>query len=48
MKRNISMLEYLDFIEAYKSNKQTVLTAEKNLNSSFEELQFAVGTVLGN
>ena len=43
MNRNISMLEYIDFMEAYKSNKQTVLTAKKKVDIQFEELQYAVG-----
>lgn len=43
LKRNVSMLEYIDFMDTYKSNKQTVFTAKKNLNTSFEELQFSVG-----
>ena len=44
--RNISMIEYIDFSEAFKSNKQTVLTARKNLKLQFEELQYAIGTEL--
>jgi len=40
---NISMLEYIDFMEAYKSNKQTVLSSRKNMYASFEELQYRVG-----
>lgn len=44
MSKNISMLEYIDFIEAYKSNKQTVLMARKNMKIQFEELQYIVGT----
>jgi cobalt-zinc-cadmium efflux system outer membrane protein len=42
--RNIGILEFLDFFEAYKDNKRTTLEAKKNLNISFEELQYAVGT----
>lgn len=44
LNRNISMLEYLDFMETYKSNKQIKLSSRKNLYSSFEEFQYAVGT----
>lgn len=44
LNRNISMLEYLDFMEAYKSNKLIVLSSRKALHSSFEELQFTVGS----
>ena len=41
--KNISMLEYIDFMEAYKSNKKTVLTSRRNMYASFEELQYTVG-----
>lgn len=44
LSKNISMLEYIDFMDAYKSNKQAILTAYKKLNTSFEELQFVTGT----
>lgn len=44
LNRNISMLEYIDFMEAYKSNKETVLSARKKLAIQFEELQYTVGT----
>ena len=43
LKRNISMLEYIDFMESYKNNKQTMLSARKNIGQQFEELQYAVG-----
>lgn len=42
--RNISMLEYIDFMDAYRANKQTVLTAKKKVSMQFEELQYTVGT----
>ncbi|MCD8042150.1 MAG: TolC family protein [Tannerellaceae bacterium] len=42
--RNISLIEYVDFLEAYKSNKQTWLNSVKNLAARFEELQYTVGT----
>lgn len=42
--RNISMLEYIDFIETYKKTKQAVLNAQKNLYVQFDELQYTVGT----
>lgn len=42
--KNISMLEYVDFMEAYRSNKQTMLSAQKELSVQFEELQYLVGT----
>lgn len=44
LRRNISMLEYLDFMESYKSNKQIKLSSRKNLYRSFEEFQNAVGS----
>ncbi|MEG2332203.1 MAG: TolC family protein [Bacteroides sp.] len=42
--KNISMLEYIDFMDTYKSTKQTWLTAQKNVSVQFEELQYTVGT----
>jgi cobalt-zinc-cadmium efflux system outer membrane protein len=36
------MLEYLDFMDAYKTTKQAILMAKKNLNTSFAELQFSI------
>jgi len=44
--RNTSMLEYLDFVEAYLQNKTIILDAKKELNEHFEELQFAIGKEL--
>lgn len=44
LSRNINMLEYIDFMEAYKNNKQTVLMAHKRMCEQFEELQYTVGT----
>jgi outer membrane protein, heavy metal efflux system len=43
MKRNISMLEFIDFMEAFKTNKETLLNTKKNLYTQFEELQYTVG-----
>ena len=43
LKRNISMLEYIDFMDTYKENKQTVLSAQKNIHTSFDELQYVSG-----
>lgn len=43
LRRNISMLEYIDFMESYKNSKQTMLTVEKNVGQQFEELQWVVG-----
>ncbi len=44
--KNIGIVEFLDFFEAYKENKRTMLTAQKDVKVSFEELQYAVGTEL--
>jgi len=44
--RNTSMLEYLDFVEAYLQNKTIILDSKKELNEHFEELQFVVGKEL--
>jgi outer membrane protein, heavy metal efflux system len=41
--RNISMLEFLDFMEAYLENKQIILGARRDMNRHFEELKFTVG-----
>ncbi len=41
--KTISMLEYLDFMEAYTANFQTMLTSKKNLANQFQELQFTIG-----
>jgi len=42
LNRNINMLEYIDFMDAYRATKQAILTAKKNLDTSFAELQFSV------
>jgi len=42
LSRNISMFEYIDFMDAYRTTKQAILMAKKNLNTSFSELQFSV------
>lgn len=44
LNRNVGMLEYMDFLDTYKSNKETILSAQKKLDTSFEELQYTVGT----
>jgi cobalt-zinc-cadmium efflux system outer membrane protein len=46
LKKNISMLEFIDFMDTYKSTKQMVLTAQKQVGVLFEELECAVGTTL--
>ena len=42
--RNIGIIEFIDFFEAYIENKRTVLSAKKELKICFEELKYAVGT----
>lgn len=41
--RNISLLEYLDFLDAYMENKKIILQAGKEVNDKAEELNFFVG-----
>ena len=43
LKKNISVLEYMDFMNSYRSGKQLILNSEKELNRSFEQLQYYVG-----
>jgi cobalt-zinc-cadmium efflux system outer membrane protein len=42
LNKNINMLEYIDFMYAYKTTKQAILIAKKNLDINFVELQFSV------
>lgn len=44
LNKNISMIEYIDFIDTYRNNKQTVLAVEKKMQIQFEELQYTIGT----
>lgn len=41
--RNISLLEYLDYLEAYLDNKNILLEARKELLEKVEELNYTVG-----
>lgn len=41
--RNISMLEYMDFLETFIDNKMIILDTKKELNEYFENLQYTVG-----
>lgn len=43
MARTISMLEYLDFVNAYLENKKTIIEVRKTLFDKQEELNYAVG-----
>ncbi|WP_121966612.1 TolC family protein [Myroides sp. N17-2] len=45
-KRNVNLMEYLDFVEAYIENKTILLETKKDLNDHFEKLQYAVGKEL--
>jgi cobalt-zinc-cadmium efflux system outer membrane protein len=46
LNKNINMLEYIDFMDAYKTTKQAILMAKRNLDTSFAELQFSVNSVI--
>lgn len=41
--RNISMIEFIDFLNAYLDNKKIILEAGKNVTQKLEELNYAVG-----
>jgi outer membrane protein, heavy metal efflux system len=41
--RNLSLITYLDFMEAYLTNRKTVLLAKKDLKLRYEELQYLIG-----
>lgn len=41
--RNISLLEFIDFIEAYIENKEIILEAGKDLHLKAEELNYSLG-----
>lgn len=41
--RNLSMLEYMDFLDTYISNKMIILDTKKELNQYYENLQYVVG-----
>lgn len=41
--RTISLLEYLDFLQAYLSVKDTVLETEKEMETQYETLRYYVG-----
>jgi cobalt-zinc-cadmium efflux system outer membrane protein len=44
LNKNINMLEYIDFMYSYKTTKQAILIAKKNLDTSFTELQCSVNS----
>ena len=41
--KNISMVEYMDFMDSYRSIKEMLLNSQKELRLSFEQLQYAAG-----
>lgn len=41
--RNVSLLEFLDFMDAWLENKQIILNSEKSVYDKIEELNYAVG-----
>ncbi|MDR0541741.1 MAG: TolC family protein [Dysgonamonadaceae bacterium] len=43
LNKDIGLLEYIDFMNTYKSNKQILFSAQKQMNMLFEQLQFVVG-----
>ncbi|MGL5227027.1 MAG: TolC family protein [Bacteroidales bacterium] len=46
--RNISMIEFLDFMDVYRSNSEAWAEAKKDIGESFEELQYRIGHDLIN
>lgn len=44
--KNISMLEFIDFLDTYKSNKQAWFTAKLNVSNQLEELRYIIGNDL--
>ena len=46
VQRNTSLLEYLDFVNAYLENKSILLTTQRNLNEHLEELRYMSGEEL--
>jgi len=43
LNRNISMLEFIDFMDTYQTSKQIFLDTQKSVNNNFEELQYSIG-----
>ena len=41
--RNVDMVAYLDFMDAYLTNKNIILEAQKDVNQKAEELNYALG-----
>jgi hypothetical protein len=43
LKKNITIIEYMDFMDSYRSAKETFLQNQKELRLQFEQLQFSIG-----
>jgi cobalt-zinc-cadmium efflux system outer membrane protein len=41
--KNVSMLEYFDFMDAYLNNKKIILEARKEVNQKAEEFHYSLG-----
>ncbi|MCL2329218.1 MAG: TolC family protein [Bacteroidetes bacterium] len=41
--RNINMIEYIDFMNTYRTSNQIMLTTKMNVQTLFEELQYTIG-----
>lgn len=46
--KNVSMLEYFDFMDAYLENKKIILEAQKDVNIKAEELNYLLGKDFNN
>lgn len=46
--KNVSMLEYFDFMDAYLENKKIILEAYKDVNQKAEELNYSLGKDFNN
>ena len=46
--KNISMVEYMDFMDSYRSTKEMLLNSQKELRLNFEQLQYTVGQEIKN
>ena len=44
--KNISMVEYMDFMDSYHASKEVLLRSRKELRLQFERLQFAIGQTI--
>lgn len=41
--KHIPMVEYMDFMDSYRSTKEMILSKQKELRLQFEQLQFSIG-----